>query len=90
MRPGRFAAPADARWQHWYGRDLGGPDRLVGHCDLGPWNWLADVDGLPSALIDWEFAEPVNPEVKVAHAVWLNAQLHGDVVAADHSLPEPG
>lgn len=82
-----FRPPAPPRWQPWYGRGLGGPDRVIGHCDVGPWNWLAGSDGLPYALIDWEFAGPVDPVWEVAHAVWLNAQLHDEDIAELHGLP---
>jgi aminoglycoside phosphotransferase (APT) family kinase protein len=45
-----------------------------------PWNIVAR-DGMPVALIDWEFAGPVDPLVELAQAAWLNAKLHDDLVA---------
>jgi hypothetical protein len=78
-------APA-ARWRPWFGRDLGGPVRVIGHCDVAPWNIVAR-DGLPIALIDWEVAGPVDPLVELAQACWLNAKLHDDIVAAREGLP---
>jgi hypothetical protein len=67
-------------WQPWFGRDLGPGPRIVSHCDTGPWNLLARA-GRPVALIDWEFAGPVDPLVELAQAAWLNARLMGDRVA---------
>ena len=28
-----FRPPAGAVWFPWHGRDLGGPDKVIGHCD---------------------------------------------------------
>jgi hypothetical protein len=81
-----FSPPADAVWRPWFGRDLGGPRFVIGHCDAGPWNIIAR-DGLPIALIDWEAAGPVNPRIELAQACWLNAQLHDDDVAERVGLP---
>ena len=39
-------------------------------------------------LIDWETAGPVDPLVELAQACWLNAQLHGDTVAARNGLTD--
>jgi aminoglycoside phosphotransferase (APT) family kinase protein len=79
-------APAYAEWQRWWIHDLR-PNRGVGHGELAPWNILA-VDGHPTALIDWEFAGPLDPVVDLAQAAWLNAQLHGDLVARLQRLPD--
>ncbi len=81
-----FRPPAEARWFPWFGRDLGGPGRVIGHCDLGPWNILAQA-GLPAGLIDWETAGPVDPAVELAQLCWLNAKLHDDLVAELEQLP---
>jgi hypothetical protein len=81
-----FRPPSGAVWFRWHGRDLGGQDRVVGHCDVAPWNILAR-DGLPVALIDWETAGPVDPLVELAQLAWLNAKLHDDAVAAIEHLP---
>mgnify|MGYP000462372643 CR=1 FL=1 len=42
---------------------------------------------MPYALIDWEYAGPVDPLVELAQACWLNAKLHDDVVAEIEGLP---
>ena len=73
-------------WFPWHGRDLGGPVKVVGHCDVAPWNIVAR-DGLPVALIDWETAGPVDPLVELAQLAWLNAKLHDDIVARREHLP---
>ena len=76
----------DAVWRQWFGRDLGSQARIIGHCDAGPWNIVAR-DGLPVALIDWDFAGPVDPLIDLAQACWLNAKLHSDDVAEREGLP---
>jgi Phosphotransferase enzyme family len=81
-----YRPPPGAVWFPWHARDLGGPARVVGHCDVAPWNIVAR-HGLPVALIDWEFAGPVDPVVELAQACWLNAKLHDDVVAEREGLP---
>ncbi len=83
-----FVGAAEPRWQPWFGRDLPGQRPVIGHCDVGPWNWLASADGVPYALVDWEFAGPVDALWEVAAAAWLNAQLHDDDVAEMHALPD--
>ena len=81
-----FRPPADAVWFPWHGRDLGGPGKVIGHCDVAPWNIVAR-DGLPVALIDWETAGPVDPLVELAQLCWLNAKLYDDIVAEREHLP---
>jgi len=81
-----YRPPPDALWRPWFGRTLGGPARVIGHCDVAPWNIVAR-DGLPVALIDWEVAGPVDPLVELAQACWLNAKLHSDDVAELEGLP---
>lgn len=81
-----FQAFPDHAWQPWFGRALRGPTRVIGHCDAAPWNVVVR-DGLPVALIDWEFAGPVDPLVELAQAAWLNARLYSDDVAIQHGLP---
>jgi hypothetical protein len=83
---GTFRPPAGAVWFPWHGRDLGSPDKVIGHCDVAPWNIVAR-DGMPVALIDWETAGPVDPLVELAQLCWLNAKLHDDVVAQREQLP---
>jgi hypothetical protein len=83
-----FGVPKEAIWQPWFGRSLGGPLSVIGHCDTGPWNIVA-VNGLPTALIDWEVAGPVDPTFELAQACWLNAQLHDDDIAEKVGLASP-
>jgi hypothetical protein len=82
-----FVPPAGAAWQPVWVRELGGEQRVFGHCDTGPWNIIGS-DGSPRALIDWEFAGPVDPRWELAEATWLNAQLHDDDLAELHGLPD--
>jgi len=81
-----YTPPPNAIWQPVHSRALGGHRRVISHCDLGPWNIVAR-DGLPVALIDWEYAGPVDPLVELAEACWLNAKLHDDYVAEREGLP---
>ena len=81
-----FRPPPDAIWGPWFGREIGGTDRVIGHCDFAPWNIVAR-DGLPVALIDWDFSGPVDPLVELAQASWLNAKLHADDIAEIEGLP---
>ncbi len=81
-----FTPPPDAEWYPWCGRSLGGPDRVIGHCDIAPWNIICR-DGRPVAFIDWDFAGPTDPRVDLAQACWLSAKLHDDLVAEHEGLP---
>ncbi len=82
-----YRPAADAIWYTWFGRDLGSHTRrVIGHCDAAPWNIVAR-GGLPVALIDWDFAGPVDPLVDLAQVCWLNAKLHSDDVAEREGLP---
>jgi transcriptional regulator with XRE-family HTH domain len=81
-----FVAPSDAVWYPWFGRDLGSRDKVIGHCDLGPWN-IVQRSGMPIAMIDWDFAGPVDPLWDLAYVCWLNAKLHDDIVAEIEGLP---
>jgi len=83
-----FEPPAGAVWQEWFGRELGGNDPVISHCDPGPWNIIAR-QGLPVAFVDWEFAGPVDALWDLAHTAWLNAQLHDDDVAEKNDLGDP-
>jgi hypothetical protein len=82
-----FVPPADAVWRDWFGRAMGGKDMIVGHCDTGPWNIIAQ-DGRPVAFVDWEEAGPVDRRVEIAQTCWLNAQLHDDDVAIRDGLAD--
>ncbi len=75
-----FRPEPDAVWKDWFGRGLGDTSRCFGHGDLGPWNIMA-VDGIPTGLIDWDTAGPMDPTYQLAQAAWLNVQLHDDDVA---------
>jgi hypothetical protein len=81
-----FEPPPDAEWYPWFGRGLGGPEKIVGHCDVTPWNLVAR-EGRAVAIIDWDRAGPVDPLVELAQACWLNAKLHDDIVAEREGLP---
>lgn len=82
-----FVPPADAVWQPWFLRELGGPRRVIGHGDVAPWN-LVTRAGMPAALIDWEYAGPVDPMCELARTCWLFPQLHDDDIAERWGLPE--
>lgn len=74
-----FVMPAGAVWQDdWWVR-ASSDDAIIGHGDPAPWNIVAR-EGRPVALLDWEFAGPVDRLQEVAHAAWLNAQLYADDV----------
>lgn len=81
-----FVPPQDAVWMPWY-THRPKADPVFGHGDVGPWNIVAR-DGVPIALIDWEFAGPVERLDEVAEAARLNCQLHGEDVAALRHLPD--
>ncbi len=81
-----YRPPPEAIWPPWFGRSLGGPRRVIGHCDVAAWN-IVTRSALPVALIDWEYAGPVDPLVELAQACWLNAKLHGDDVTELEGLP---
>ncbi len=81
-----FAPPEGASWYSWFGRVLGDKPRVISHCDVAPWNIVAR-GGRPIALIDWDFAGPVDPIVELAQACWLNAKLYSDDVAEIEGLP---
>lgn len=84
-----FEVLEDAVWRSWFGRDLqGGSKRVIGHCDTGPWNIVARK-ATPVAFIDWEEAGPVDRDVELAQACWLNAQLHDDDIATRLGLASP-
>ena len=84
-----FRPPSDAVWFPWHGRDLGSPVKIIGHCDVAPWNIVAR-DDLPVAFIDWETAGPVDPLVELAQLAWLNANLHDNIVVEREHLPAAG
>lgn len=81
-----FVPPANAVWQPWFLRELGGEKSVIGHGDLAPWNTITRT-GMPIALIDWEYAGPLDPLVELARVCWLFPQLHDDDVAQRIGLP---
>jgi aminoglycoside phosphotransferase (APT) family kinase protein len=50
------------------------PGEVVSHGDLGPWNTVYR-DGVPTAFIDWDGAEPVEPVADLAAAAWAFVPL---------------
>jgi hypothetical protein len=80
-----FVPLPDSVWMPWFTR-AAGPDTIVGHGDVGPWNVISR-DGLPVAFVDWEFAGPVRRLDEVAEAARLHCQLHGEDVAHLQDLP---
>jgi hypothetical protein len=74
-------------WLPWWGRALGGGPVVIGHCDAAPWNVVARA-GRPVALVDWDTAGPVGVRWELAQAMWLNARLFDDDVAARDGLPD--
>jgi len=82
-----FVPPPGAVWKPWFGRGLPGSRPVFGHCDTGPWNIVA-AGGQPAALIDFEFAGPVDAIWDLAQAAWQNAQLHDDDIAERYDLPD--
>lgn len=81
-----FAPPGGIKWQSTWLHEIRSSDRLViGHGDPAPWN-IVGVNGAPEALVDWEFAGPIDPITELAYMVWLNAQLHDDDIAALQGL----
>jgi thiamine kinase-like enzyme len=80
-----FNPPEEAQWPPFHGRNIGGPDRVISHCDLAPWN-IVSRDRMPVGLIDWEYAGPIDPLVELAQACWLNVRLFSDDVADKEGL----
>jgi hypothetical protein len=80
-----FTPATCAVWRPWFGRELRGSEPVISHCDLGPWNIIAQKN-LPVAFVDWEFAGPVDAMWDLAHTAWLNAQLYDDDVAERNGL----
>ena len=75
----RFEPPADAAWF------TGGTGPLICHRDLFPPNVILR-EGMPVALIDWDFAGPAEPLDDVISAASHWAPLRTD--AAKWGLPE--
>lgn len=80
-----FVPASDAKWPPFFGREIGGSDHVIGHCDFAPWN-IVSLEGVPVGLIDWEYAGPVDPLVEFAQACWLNVRLFSDDIAEIEGL----
>jgi len=83
-----FTPPPDPVWQPWFCREIGGAERIIGHCDTAPWNVVSRA-GVPVAFVDWELAGPIDPRMELAHTAWCNARLFDDDVAAREGLASP-
>lgn len=81
-----FTPGPDDLWQPWCLRELGGDARICCHGDIAPWNVITD-HGMPKALIDWEYAGPLDPLVELARICWLFPQLVDDDLQALYDLP---
>lgn len=81
-----YTPPAWARWNDWFCRHIGTPD-IIGHGDIAPWN-IVTQHGIPTALIDWEFAGPIDRVTELAYAAWTCAQLYDDDLAEKNALPD--
>jgi hypothetical protein len=82
-----FAPPLVPVWLPWWGRELGEARRVIGHCDVVPWNVIVR-GGIPVGLIDWDTAGPVDPCWDLAQAAWLHARLYGRDSVASGDLPD--
>lgn len=51
-----WSPPADAAWATGTGPPRAG--EIVCHNDIGPWNVVWRADGVPVAMIDWDYAAP--------------------------------
>jgi hypothetical protein len=81
---GTFRPPTQAAWRH--DRDVGEAHGVIGHGDTGPWNVVLR-DGMPYALIDWDFAGPIDRREEVASTAMLNANLYSDDIVELNDLP---
>ena len=83
-----FAPPPGSAWKSWFLRDIGGATPVYGHGDIAPWNMITKA-GMPLALVDWEYAGPIDPLSELARVCWLFPQLHDDDVGRMQDLPSP-
>ncbi|GAB2793799.1 phosphotransferase [Streptomyces daliensis] len=68
-----FTPPENARWRFMVGAPRTG--EIICHNDIANYNLLYS-DGLPSALIDWDFAAPAGRTWDLAQAMWYLVPLH--------------
>ena len=83
-----FPVLPDDRWKPWCLREIGGNPRVYSHGGLAPWNMVTE-NGMPKALIDWEYAGTIDPMVELSRVCWLFPQLVDDDLAALYDLPSP-
>ena len=83
-----FSPSPEDRWQPWYLREIGKNPIVYSHGDIAPWNMVTEK-GMPKALIDWEYAGPIDPMVELSRVCWLFPQLVDDDLAALYDLPSP-
>lgn len=69
-----FEPPPDSRWRR---PERTGPDQIVGHNDLAPYNTIFDHGGKPH-FIDWDLAGPTPRAWDLAHAAWKFVPLFPD------------
>lgn len=70
-----FVPPEDSVWMPCY-THRPNADPVFGHGDVGPWN-IVVRDGVPIALIDWEFAGPVERLDEVADEAVITPDFRG-------------
>jgi Phosphotransferase enzyme family len=69
-----FSPPPGAQWRFQAGAPREG---IVCHNDLGPVNTIYS-EGVPTTLIDWDFAAPAPPAWDLAYAAYRFAPLYDD------------
>lgn len=84
----KFHIFPEDQWKSWCLREIGKNPRIISHGDIAPWNVVTEK-GMPKALIDWEYAGPIDPMVELSRICWLFPQLVDDDLAAIYDLPSP-
>ena len=64
------------------GRAELGPDQIVCHNDLAPYNAVVGEDGTLAAFIDWDLAGPGTALSDLAFVAWQWVPLHGPFVTS--------
>jgi hypothetical protein len=82
-----FVPPRDATWMPWSLHRPPGPDTIVSHCNIAPWNVVVR-DGVPVAFIGWEYAGHTDRLDEIAATGWYCAQLHDDDIKRRVGLPD--